>query len=455
MDKLDIASNPTRITLTTSAEHTTAFLSILGSSFSTIPVAADATCIVPDQTFEIALVLDTTGSMAASDGARAKIESLRQAATNFVNAVYDDPMLQSRAKISLVPFSTSVAVDPQAYRDANWIDQGAQSSLHWRNVKDATAAQFKNKLDIFAKLKGLNANWDWAGCFEALPYPLSVQVSAPTDANKDSLFVPMLAPDEAGNGGQILSSAGQFSPNSYIDDNPSSCTTPASDDRTAAAQACKYVSPQGASSTNSSGKATGPNLPCQSRPLTRLTTDRAKLVSEIAALVPTGNTNIPQGFMWGWRTVAPNSVFNDGSSKSGVEKIVVLMTDGANTWGENSGNNVTRSKYSAFGYFSNVDGTNPSVYFPSANANPSTEAQARSAMEALTLEGCRNAAAAGVVIYSVGFSVPADPIDQKGLDLLKTCAGSPDRFFLAQDGNSLGDAFDAIAKRLAKLRLTN
>src|SRR4051812_24709571 len=173
----------------------------------------------PDQTFEIALVLDTTGSMAASDGARAKIESLRQAATNFVNAVYDDPMLQSRAKISLVPFSTSVAVDPQAYRDANWIDQGAQSSLHWRNVKDATAAQFKNKLDIFAKLKGLNANWDWAGCFEALPYPLGVQVSAPTDANRDSLFVPMLAPHEAGNGGQILSSAGQFSPNSYIDDN--------------------------------------------------------------------------------------------------------------------------------------------------------------------------------------------------------------------------------------------
>ncbi len=55
MDKLDIASNPTRITLTTSAEHTTAFLSILGSSFSMIPVAADATCIVPDQTFEIAL----------------------------------------------------------------------------------------------------------------------------------------------------------------------------------------------------------------------------------------------------------------------------------------------------------------------------------------------------------------------------------------------------------------
>src|SRR3954469_23129548 len=97
----------------------------------------------------------------------------------------------------------------------------------------------------------------------------------------------------------------------------------------------------------------------------------------------------------------------------------------------------------------------PERLLSSATANPSTEAQARSAMDALTLEGCRNAAAAGVVIYSVGFSVPSDPIDQKGLDLLKTCAGSPDRFFLAQDGNSLGDAFAAIAKRLAKLRLTN
>src|SRR3954468_8467074 len=125
-------------------------------------------------------------------------------------------MLQSRAKISLVPFSTSVAVDPQAYRDANWIDQGAQSSLHWRNVKDATAAQFKNKLDIFAKLKGLNANWDWAGCFEALPYPLSVQIAAPSSANKDGYFVPMFAPDEAGDGGTVQSANGRSNANSYL-----------------------------------------------------------------------------------------------------------------------------------------------------------------------------------------------------------------------------------------------
>src|SRR5215212_181567 len=129
------------------------------------------------------------------------------------------------------------------------------------------------------------------------------------------------------------------------------------------------------------------------------------------------------------------------------------MTDGANTW--RPINSVTKSLYSAYGYFANVDGSNPNDYLPPANANPASETQARAAMDALTLEGCRAAAASGATIYAIGFSVPSDPIDQQGLDLLKSCAGSSDRFFMAQDGDALKSAFDAIAKKLTKVRLTN
>jgi von Willebrand factor type A domain len=394
--------------------------------------------------------------MAHSDGSHSKIESLRQAATTFVNAIFDDPMIQSRAKISLVPFSAAVAVDPQAYKDAKWVDKSAQSSLHWRNVTGASDAKFKSKFEIFAKLKGVNANWDWAGCFESLPYPLNVQVAAPSDANKDGYFVPMLAPDEAGSGGQWRSPQGQVVANSYLDDNPASCpATAPTDDKSLTAQACKYANPQGAATVNQLGAAVGPNVMCSSRPLTRLTTDRSKLLSEVAALQPAGNTNIHQGLMWGWRTIAPNSVFQDGSSKSDVERSIILMTDGTNTWSANPWNNVLKSLYSSYGYFANADGSNPNVYLPPANAGPASEAQARAAMDALALEGCRAANAAGVTIYTVGFSVPSDPIDQQGQDLLKTCAGSSDRFFMAQDGDALKSAFDAIAKKLTKVRLTN
>ena len=90
--------------------------------------------------------------MAVSSGSGAKIDALRQAATQFVNYVYADPVLNSLTKVALVPFSASVAVDPQAFSNANWVDTSAQSSLHRRNITGATAAGFKSKFDIFAKL---------------------------------------------------------------------------------------------------------------------------------------------------------------------------------------------------------------------------------------------------------------------------------------------------------------
>ena len=45
-------------------------------------------------------------------------------------------------------------------------------------------------------------SWAWTGCLESRPYPLNVDDSAPTNSNKDSFFVPLLNPDESGNGGE-------------------------------------------------------------------------------------------------------------------------------------------------------------------------------------------------------------------------------------------------------------
>jgi hypothetical protein len=87
---------------------------------------------------------------------------------------------------------------------------------------------------------------------------------------------------------------------------------------------------------------------------------------------------------------------------------------------------------------------------------PSSNAQARAAMDALTLAACKNAVTApsNVQIYTIGFSDPIDPIDQQGLDLLKTCAGSQDRTFVANDSAALITAFQKIADSIGSLRLT-
>lgn len=158
--------------------------------------------------------------------------------------------------------------------------------------------------------------------------------------------------------------------------------------------------------------------------------------------------------MWGWRTLSPKSVFADGSAdnKPDVVKIIILMSDGANSWNETS--NFNQSLYSSYGYVVNADGSNATSRFRTGTSNPTTASAARTAMDALTLEGCTNAKTAGTSIYTVGFSVPLDPIDAAGLSLLKSCASTESQAFVARSGTELINAFKIIEKEIGKLRLT-
>ena len=158
-------------------------------------------------------------------------------------------------------------------------------------------------------------------------------------------------------------------------------------------------------------------------------------------------TDIHEGFMWAWRTLSPASVFADGASYSTVAtvKVIILMTDGTNEWISNS-NSPNESLFSSAGYFNNANGSTPNSRLPPTNQNVSTDAQARAALDALTLAACTNAKAAGISVYTVGFSTPSDPIDSQGLALLRDCANSPDKAFVANDSSALIATFDQIAK---------
>jgi len=454
VDPLVVSTSPRVVTMTSHATYDTTFARVSG--FNSMALSATGTCSAEERFFEIALALDTTGSMANSSGTVSKIEALKKAAADFVDFVATSGTLAGHTKVALVPFSAAVAVDPTTYRTATWIDQAGRSSLHWNNL-DAAGTGYKSRLDFFTKLRSSYLGWDWAGCFESLPYPANTQDGKPDPNVPDSLYVPMFAPDEAGSGGspshtETSSGRTQYTSNSYISDKNgiAGCNTDPPDDKTRMMRGCKYLSPQ--SVTTSSGR--GPNFMCRSRPLTRLTASTATLKSEIAALDANGNTNIHEGLLWGWRTLSPNSVFADGVpyTQKNTTKVLVLMTDGMNTWGSQS-NTVLKSNYSAHGYWKNADATTPNLRFPAANANVANDAQARAAMDALVRETCSNARSK-VMVYTIGFSVATDPIDQQGLNLLADCAGSADRTFVANDAKGLIAAFQTIAKSIGTLRLT-
>ncbi len=140
VDPLVITSNPRQITLTAHKVSTTFFGKLTGTT--RINPGAKSQCATPlPKTFEIALVLDNTGSMAESSGGQSKLQAVQTAATNFVNYVYTNSAFSSATRVSIVPFAGAVAVNPATYRYASWIDQSGLSSLHWTNVTFAEHLQ--------------------------------------------------------------------------------------------------------------------------------------------------------------------------------------------------------------------------------------------------------------------------------------------------------------------------
>ncbi len=488
VDTLAVTSNPRKITLTTHIRSKTFFPKFTGVS---VPlVSASSQCATPlPKTFEIALVLDNTGSMAESSGSQSKIQAVQQAASSFVDYVKSNGAFSTSSRIAIVPFAAAVAIDPSVSgtATASWVDTMGLSTYHWSNI-DATIARrlgFTSRLSIFQALKNSNSSWAWAGCFETPPYPQNVQDGAPSTSNTqagwNTLYVPLFAPDEPGAGNATYScwstngstncnsnSIAAYTFNSYIDDTGASslCSNAPTDFLMAERQPCKYATRTNAQPTSYgtyTGLPNGPNYQCVSKPLQRLTSDSTVLKNLISSMTAAGSTNIHDGMMWGWRTLSPISVFADGApysaanstSPTATNKVMILMTDGTNTWPTTNYNSYNGySQYFTLGYIQNADGTTPSTRLPSGYQTVTSATQQRNALDELTLEACTNAKAAGISIYTIGFSIPSDPIDSQGVTMLKNCATSSSQAFIANDSNSLIAAFGQIAASIGSLRIS-
>jgi Flp pilus assembly protein TadG len=419
-------------------------LGVMGMFGTTSKVVTASTCtaIAGYGSFEVALVLDNSGSMNEAVSGSSKMAALQSAANNFINTMFTGG-LAGKVKLSIVPFSGAVALSATdtVNGTASWIDTQGKSSWHWKTFTGHTTAGFTSRLDIFNKLKAVHSSWAWAGCFETQPYPQNVNDVIPSSVTPDSLYVPYLAPDEV-DGKQAYQ-------NSYIDDTPStgcSSSTPTTD-QGLIQRSCKYKSPSVTSTSTY-----GPNGMCLSQPLLRMTSTKSTLTSKINGLSANGDTNLHEGFMWGWRTISPNAPLGDAkaydtSPSATNQKVIVLMTDGFNNWSAQP-NTWGGSMYEAPGYFTLANGR-----MPPGNQNITNLTQSRAALDELTLEACTNAKAKGIVIYTVGFTISSDPIDAQGKTLLQNCATDSAHAYIATDASSLANAFDQIGAGIGKLRI--
>lgn len=375
---------------------------------------------------EIALVLDTTGSMNTGS----KLADMKRAAKDFVTKMEEaanKSVEPNAVKISLVPFSNTVRVDGTTYLNSPWIDQAGASPINNEIFTTATGTQHANRLTLFATL-----GTAWRGCVEMRQAPYDVQDTAPSTGTPATLYTPYFAPDEPDS--KTTGYSDSFE-NNYVPDNTGSTTNW----RVKQGAINKYGGTKRGSMTTSFG----PNRGCGLSKMRRLSTDFQAIRDDIDALVADGNTNIPIGMAWGWNTLSPQGPFADGVAYNTPkhQKIVVLMTDGQNTMSQRDTPN--DGTYAAMGYIwqGRLIRSNGQALTNGASSTTRTEA-----LDHRLSLLCTNMKAKDIEIYTIR-------VEAGSSTLLQNCATSRDNFYNVTDSSTLTAVFQSIAGQIAALHL--
>lgn len=398
------------VTATGTMNVDTYILGVVG--VNVFPVDVTSTVDISGGTLEVALVLDNSGSMRGS-----RLRDLKDAAKKLTQILFQSDRTNDSVSMAVVPFAAAVNVGP-GNANALWMDITGQSSIHFKN--------FDANITRWAMFNAMRGNQRWAGCVEVRPAPHDTSDSVP--AGGDTLFVPMFAPDEP--------DSGRSYNNDYLNDDNGACGRPPRGETQEQAQekTCKYINqrPRG---------GIGPNYMCDPRELQPLTNIQGRVISSIENMQAQGMTNILEGVMWGWRALSPGEPFTEGRDYTVTDnrKYMIVMTDGANT--HNGKNNQNRSNYSAFGY--SKEGR--------LRRSTSSTRRLVDAMNTKTLEGCNNAKASNITVFTIAFNVN----DQDTVDMLRSCASGNSRAFTISNGSALIAVFEAIANELNRLRITS
>jgi hypothetical protein len=156
------------------------------------------------------------------------------------------------------------------------------------------------------------------------------------------------------------------------------------------------------------------------QPLTPLTKDLKEVKRSLGNLDARGDTYLPAGLIWGWRTLDGKEPFAEAAkAKPETIKAVLFMTDGANT-------RSLRDDHLHNGYD-------------------------KAAGLAKAEEICAAIKADDIQIYTVAYRLPDGT--ESTTDMLKRCATSPGQAFSAENAAELTQTFKNIASMLDNTRL--
>ncbi|NNC37342.1 MAG: VWA domain-containing protein [Acidimicrobiales bacterium] len=350
-----------RVQVGVTTKYDTKFGGILGRSNINIAVVSEAP-LASSEPVNVALVLDVTGSMKGS-----KLSSLKSAANGLIDML--DGFDNDALKVSVVPFSNYVNIG-QSRRNAPWLDVEDDSF--------STGAEVCRMVSTRINCR-------------------KVQSTCSNDGVSYSCM------------------------KTVCDRGPEvqRCWTP-TNNRVWRGCVGSRNTPWHERAHFGGNKIPGlMNARCNEEILP-LTNTLAEVKTKIDSLSARGNTYIPSGLSWGWRTLDTKMPLTEakGPFAANTEKVLVLMTDGANTkskngdWHEggsvNDANNITRNL-------------------------------------------CNNIKTSDIQIYTIAYEIT----DTTTKNLMRNCASKSSMYFDASNAAQLNQAFDSIGKSLIRLRLTH
>lgn len=471
-------------------------------------------------TAEIALVLDNSGSMGSNGhgSSQKRIDLLKAASKQLIDQLSAEAgvikQVSKPVQFAVVPFSATVNVG-SANASASWLDQNGLSPVHHENFDWKTLPGAKkvsgiwydkddNKLTrwwLYDQMKFVSSwqkgktekectkwktkkngtkkckKWktvkgpdtpvtttlaNWGGCVEARPYPYNVNDAASSTSTPATLYVPTFAPDEPGD---VDPYSNLGAANNWWNDHDNSSQGDKRQKNMA-----KYFEPLD-DSTPGLSNYYGPNYSCTTTPVTPLqdvtkAAGKQAVKDAIDAMSPTGYTNVPEGIAWGWRAVSNKAPFSEGRPESykGNDKVVIVLTDGRNTYEDLGSTDPAgnKSKYAAYGYTGKgYDGGSVGRLFLGTSNNVGNYDYSydnySKALDENMDKVCENAKTDKIMVITVGLDL--DPSDDASMiNALSNCASESKaqkgkKLFWNAKGADLDDVFRQIADELSNLRI--
>lgn len=397
-------------------------------------IAADSEVLRNSNNVEVALVLDTTGSMSAD------MANLRTAAKDLVDLVVKDVQTPYYTKVAIVPYS--VGVNMGSY------DVTARGST--KGSTPITAATKANPVVVTSANHGLYEGERVTisgvkGMTEINSTYVATDVTQNTfklkkwsDTTKSASWVDGTSYNKYTSGGTAQCKGEGCS--THIFTNVSNQEKSFGVTKCATERLGAEAYTDAAPSVAKVGWHYGT---CPSATVMPLSSNKTTLKSHIDTLSDSGSTAGQIGLAWGWYMISPewNTVWTGNSApaayaKPQLLKVVILMTDG-------------------------VFNTPYCRGVAAKDADPSTGApQNTSRINCNSINGdplvqaaklCENIKKKGVIVYTVGFNVGSDP---DITNLMKNCATSAEYAYTPSGGTELKVAFRAIAQDINSLRIS-